>query len=102
MLSPAIGCSTFGSEERIRVPSPAASTTVRLVRSDISSFWQLKPSRAVIADEPLGTKRFAGVAREHAMHVPVRLYGLIRPMAGDAWTLCQGNLILCRTASEPT
>ena len=28
---PATGCSTFGSEERMRVPSPAASTMVRLV-----------------------------------------------------------------------
>src|SRR5262245_40568494 len=32
---PAIWCRTFGSFERIRVPSPAASTTVRLERDDI-------------------------------------------------------------------
>src|SRR5271170_1743178 len=32
---PATGCSTFGRLERIRVPSPAASTTVRLDRADI-------------------------------------------------------------------
>ena len=31
-VRPATSCSTFGSEERIRVPSPAASTIVRLVR----------------------------------------------------------------------
>src|SRR3954452_4985531 len=36
-LAPATGCSTFGSEERIRVPSPAASTTVRLDRAVIGS-----------------------------------------------------------------
>src|SRR6202022_858337 len=32
---PATGCRTFGIEDRIRVPSPAASTTVRLVRAVI-------------------------------------------------------------------
>src|SRR6266545_766244 len=32
---PAMGCSTFGSEDRMRVPSPAASTTVRLDRAVI-------------------------------------------------------------------
>ena len=32
---PATGCSTFGSEDRMRVPSPAASTTVRLDRAVI-------------------------------------------------------------------
>ena len=33
--SPATGCSTFGIAERMRVPSPAASTTVRLDRAGI-------------------------------------------------------------------
>src|SRR4029077_15886659 len=32
---PATGCSTFGRAERMRVPSPAASTTVRLERAAI-------------------------------------------------------------------
>src|SRR5947209_7785255 len=34
---PAIGCSTFGSAERMRVPSPAASTIARQVRLLIGS-----------------------------------------------------------------
>src|SRR3954454_1907986 len=49
---PATGCSTFGSEERIRVPSPAASTTVRLDRAVIGSPLEILNRSGRIAPAP--------------------------------------------------
>src|SRR3984957_8805824 len=52
---PATGCSTFGVEDRIRVPSPAASTMVRLVLPVIPDPY----IAAVVADDAAAViKRF--------------------------------------------
>src|SRR5579872_583077 len=43
---PATGCRTFGVDERIRVPSPAASTMVRLVLPLIKNPWIVLSGRS--------------------------------------------------------
>src|SRR5438445_11440884 len=83
---PATGCSTFGCEDRMRVPSPAASTTVRLDRAVIlfpcSSLADNGDGRrAVFNCFPLEIKpirRPENVRIQVAGAFPVNVYAVIR------------------------
>src|SRR4051812_28276847 len=78
---PAIACSTFGRAERMRVPSPAASTTERQV---LSSTIRLRETENALAEQILPGKAAypqRGLAVRGRGWILLRFFTLIRSRA---------------------
>src|SRR5260370_21165659 len=85
---PATGCRTFGIADRMRVPSPAASTTVRLVRAVIRFLvlrrLMLRRRRHKAFSARVETGKTARIQDQGAF--PVNVCRLIRQASGGPET----------------